>query len=1064
MHVAVPKSWSCVRYRILRRIEVFLLLSIVGVPCRAQNGDIRFEQISTEEGLSQSFVYSIVQDHTGYMWFGTRDGLNRYDGYTFTHYTHQPFDSTSLSSGVIRSICLAPSGDLWLGTYRGGVAYFDRSNERFVTVQKDPADTTSLSDDNVSTLYLDRTGTLWVGTILSGLNRLDRAAAVVSADGRTQNARFRRYISDPDDPTTVTQGNVSGICEDKSGNLWVATTWGLCMLNRATGKWERIYRLPAVTDKDNPGAINLMVRGKGGELLIGGVSGLFRFDPVRRTISLLYMTRSVSAIAVDTTGLIFFGSLEGLHELDPESGKHTLYSFRGDGRGLLSGDVVISLFIDRSGVLWVGTNAGICKSNRSASRFRTGLGYNAFDSALARMNVRTLYEDRSGALWIGTAGKGLFRFNRETGSITPFTPDRKYTNNGYINTIAEDRAGRIWVGRRSGVGLVDVEHSRILEYWAPSPIQMSGNVWGLCLDRFGSIWAGMVDGLVRIDTATGVVHHYRHDLRNPSTIGYDAAWVIHEDRSGEIWIGTPGGLERYDRATDGFIHYRHDPKDPSSLSHNEVWVIFEDHAGTLWIGTWGGGLDRFDPRTGQFRHYVEKDGLPSNTIQAIVEGADGNLWISTGQGISRFDSHSETFTNYSAADGLQSQEFNPNAACQIADGRLLFGGVGGINSFDPLRINAPSRFVPPVVITAFAKMGAMVSDRVKNGTWVEIAPGENYCSFEFAALDYGNPGRTRYAYMLEGFDPDWVASGNRRFASYTNLEPGEYLFRVKATNSDGVWHPPGVAIHVRVVPPFWKTRTFTLLSLMMLGAIGFLWYRGTLRKLRRREIALDVARENERRQIASELHDGPLQDLYSLRFALDRLAVTRRDDREAVDLTVMDDTLKKVRGDLRNVCGRLQLPSFDFGLDEAIRAHGARFNEIHPDLDVRFDLARDGNMLTYEQRENLFRIYRTAMNNVGRHAEARHVSVSLSREKKRIVMEIRDDGRGFVLETKRGDPMLDHYGLLLADAHAAAIDARLEVVSAPGKGTVVRAILRQRGRFLSRLSEWRSALVTSLRS
>lgn len=1012
----------------------------------ARPDDLRFSHISTEQGLSQGFVYAVHQDAMGFMWFGTRDGLNRYDGYSFLRFTHQPFARETIPTGVVRSVSEDSCGGLWLGTFRGGLVRFDRQTGRFRSFRHNQGDPSSLSADNILCTFIDSRNRLWAGTLHGGLNRLD-LSDLYDESGRIRSVtapRFRRFRYDTADPNGLAGPEVYSICEDRAGRIWFVTSRGLNVLDPTTDRLVRFGRHP-----DYPASVpwNLahVVRpDPNGGVWIGTIIGLYRVDERGRSIRRYSEAAQVQALTLDANGTVWFGAFDGLHALDPLTGDERHYRYANAGGGPVHGSEILTLYIDKTGALWIGTNGGIDKVSRGESIFSSGLpGLEAFQGSPGR-DVRSLLADRSGLLWIGRAGAGLECVDRATGLVRSYTVGRPVGHN-YINTIHQDRGGRIWVGTRSNIrvgspagedGDYRFEHLEL-------PDSIDVNVWAICEDRYGSIWIGSTTGLSRYDPRTGKARVFRHDPSDPTSISFDGAWAIREDRDGVMWIGTPNGLNRFERSTETFRRFRHDPGDRTSLAHNEVWSIFEDARGTLWVGTWGGGLNRFDKRTGTFVHYMESDGLGGNVVQGILQDTADNLWISTGRGLSRFDLRTERFTNYGPDDGLQVREFNPNACTRTADGVMFFGGLGGLTSFRPQEMRTIESRRAPLVITAFSKLDSIFSHELTDGMNVEVLPGENTFSFTFASLDFDDSRHIRYAYMLEGFDEDWVYSGDQRRASYTNLDPGDYVFRVKATNGKGVWREPGIGIGVTVVPPF--TATLPFYALVVLAATGTfgVWFRRRRIMRDARERALDQARETERREIAAELHDGPLQDLYSLRFGLDRLKSGASGAAQADDLASIDETLKRVRGSLRTVCGDLQLPSFQGGLDDAIRTHASRFRELYPGPVIDLDLMPEPGVVTNDVRENLFRIYRSAMNNVAKHADASEILIRLVAERNSVLLEIRDNGRGFSLPGNLNALVRQkHYGLLLAEAHARAAGGRLSVTSSPGMGTTVRVEIR----------------------
>ncbi|HVZ37690.1 MAG TPA: two-component regulator propeller domain-containing protein [Candidatus Kapabacteria bacterium] len=1035
---------ACARRTATLAATAAVLLSIASTAaCRAQPLQTGFQHIGLEQGLSQSFVYAIHQDSRGFFWFGTRDGLNRFDGYSFLRYTYQPFAPTTIASGVVRSICEDSHGDLWLGTYRGGLVHLERSTGRFTSFMHDPADPASIGSNDVIA-FMDHTGSIWTVSADGLLDRFDAARWHHGMKAEFHHYRHR------DADTTSLLGIPYSAYEDRQNNIWIGTDRGLNLLDRSAGTFAHIRSTDGVSGVFPGGPIQSLADDGMGNLWVATRDGLCCLDIATHRMRHITHHGLVQRITIDHHGVIWYGAYGGLYTYNPRNGSLGCFKHVTNG-GPISGDLILSLFTDTTGTVWIGTDGGIDRTEENASRFATGLvGFDHNDS-IALNNTRSLCVDRAGRIWIGTAGLGLISVDRTSGSIRHYL-EQPRTSGDYINTIYQDHRGTLWFGSQWTVGYATMRGDSVLGFTRLNlPISIARDIWAICEDHLGMMWLGSRAHVFRLDRSTGVITLFRHDPHDPRSISYDGAWAIHEDRWGDLWFATPGGVNRFDRSTQTFVHYRYDPANTASLSHDEAWSLFEDHTGTLWVGTWGGGLNRFDRTTGRFTHYMEANGIASNVIHGILEDESGYLWVSTGRGISRFDPRTEIFTNYGPYDGIQHEEFNPNACCKTPDGMMIFGGGGGINSFRPDHLTAVNNVTRPIVVTSFRKLDSLFATELTDGAYVEVLPGENNFSFEFSSLDFNNPLRVRYSYMLEGFDDDWNASGTRRYVSYTNLDAGDYVFRVRATAGNGIWQP-GIAVHVSVIPPFWRRRPFIVAAAVavVLGA-GF-WYRRRNRIMDARENALANARETERRGIAGELHDGPLQDLYSVRFALERLTALGLPAPAREDLESIDDTLKGVRSTLRNVRGDLQLPSPTIGLDDAIRAHAERFRDAHPEVEVSTDLAADDAVLTEEMRGTFFRIYRTAMNNIAKHAGATAVALRLTFDARRAILEIRDNGRGF---TPPGnlDELLSrkHYGLLLADSHARAIGARLEVTSAPDNGTTVRVTIERSRRLVP---EW----------
>lgn len=1023
-----------------------LLLAVAGI-AHAWDGSapVRFQRIGVEQGLSQSMVYSILQDSRGYMWFGTRDGLNRYDGYSFIRYMHQPYARNSMPSGVIRTVREDAAGRLWIGTLRGGLVWFNTRRDTFISFRQDQRDPTSLNDDNVTALCIDSSGTLWAGGLNGGISMLENVARY---DGRGP-VRFRRFVNDPHDSTSLPSGVIHSITEGPGGEVWIAAEAGVCRFNRATGTF---HRYPGSPDTSAPSPVYAVMVDHKGTLWIGSGTGLSYLDRTTGRVRMRIPAGIVGSIVEDDAGVLWFASTGGLHAYDPVNGTHRVFRHDPHDPGSLSSTVILSVGRDRSGGIWVGAEKGLHRVDYAASRFRHYIADSSVFSLPDGLDIRSLYEDSSGMLWVGTSGQGLLEVDRKTAAVRAYRR-QQYPNDGadYISTIYEDHTGRLWVGTREGIGLVDRHAGKtvLMNNEFNIPVGMGMNVWSIQEDREGMLWVGTVSGLMRVDPSQRRAQRISYAEGEAAKSIYNSVWIIHQDRRGDLWLGTPVGLFHRNQATGKFRRYHHDPDNPTSISHNEVWYIHEDHSGALWIGTWGGGLNRFDRVSGTFSHYTDREGLPSNVIHGILEDSSGAFWISSGRGVFRLDPASGAISRFDRSDGLQGDEFNPKACLRARDGEMFFGGPNGLNGFFPERMVSVRSFDPPIVITSHRRLDSLVIRELLDSETVEIGRNENSFSFEFTALAYTGSGKIRYAYMLEGFDHDWVQAGTRRYATYTNLAPGEYRFRVRTISSDGAWSGHETLVHVTVIPSFWNTWRFRGLALACACALGLVWYRVRKRRSRELQAALEEAREIERRGIATELHDGPLQDLYGTRFPLDRLHDTLGNEKDRADVDKVLTTLADVRNSLRNVCGDLQMSDLQQGLGAALYGHAAYLREHVPGIRVHFALEGDEEKLPVGIARNLFRVYRTAINNVIKHAGAMNVWTDLTIGDGWAELVVRDDGCGFEPPQKPADFVREkHYGLLLAESHVRSMGGRLNIISRPGRGTTVRVMVEWRRSFL----------------
>ena len=803
------------------------------------NQDMIFENISIEDGLSQTSVYCIVQDKKGFMWFGTQDGLNRYDGYGFTLYKQDSEDPYSISGSNIRVICEEEEkGVLWIGTDGGGLNKFDQEKEIFTCYRHDISDPYSLSHDVVCSLYRDKSGVLWVGTWGGGLNTFDE-----------ENETFTHYKHNPSNPYSLSHDIVPAIFEDKNGTMWIGTYGGgLNKFDRETGQF-----IHYCCDSRNPGSLSnnkimTIYENKAGVLWIGtDGGGLNKFERETGKFTRYQYNPSkpgslsndrIRAVYEDGRGVLWVGTYEGgMNRFDYKTQSFTPFRYNPQQLKSLPSDQVLSIYEDNTEMLWIGTyGGGICKLDRQKKKFHHYAYIPNDPNSLSSEIIRAIVEDPNGLLWIGTTGGGLNRLDRKKNEYTHYKHDPGNPNSLSHNTIyalyKEKGAERLWVGTfGGGLDRFDIRQGTFKHYKhnPQSPNSPSDNhVRTICEDRTGALWLGTcTGGLNKFDREKETFTHYKHDPTDPNSIGEDNILCIYQDQAGGLWIGTwGGGLNRYNQEKDNFTRYQHEINNPNCLNNNRVLSIYEDRQGMLWVGSGGKGLNKFDRKNNKWTSYSTTDGLPNDVIYGILEDDRGNLWLSSNRGLSEFNPKTETIKNYDPEDGLQSNEFNAGAYYRSRSGEMFFGGVNGFNSFYPGKIkNNPH--VPPVIITDFKKFNKSVEfDRIISDVKeINLSYNDNFISFDFVALNYRSPENNQYAYMMEGFDKDWIYCGTRHTASYTNLNGGTYVFRVRGANNDGVWNTGGASVKIIITPPFWE-RWWFLLS-VIIGVIGviFIIYR-----------------------------------------------------------------------------------------------------------------------------------------------------------------------------------------------------------------------------------------------
>jgi PAS domain S-box-containing protein len=829
-------------------------------PNIAPGSIVQFEHLTIEDGLSQNAGLAIFQDSKGYLWIGSQDGLNRYDGFTFKVYKHDPDDPHSISHNSILAITEDKDGYLWIGTWGGGLDRFDPVTETFVSYRADPNESSSLSNDTVTSLKRDSNGALWLGT-LAGLDRYNP-----STNG------FDHFRNDPNDPNSMSSDAISVIFEDSNQQLWVGTGVngiegsGLNRLDPSTGKAVRYQHDESDSRSLASNNIASIYEAPDGTFWIatGGFSlrgaGLDQFDPrtgtARHFSNNPAVADSLSAndlitLLGDSEGKLWIGTwASGLDLMDVSNPGH-FFHYRNDPffPDSLSGNEIWSLYKDRSGTLWIGTShSGINKLASNTGQFSLYRNNPGNPASLSTNATGAFSEDKSGNIWIATWGAGLERFDPNSGRFEHFRHDPNNldsVSDDLFMAIYVDSYDTVWAGSLGkGLNRLSPTIGRVLHYLhdPENPNSLADdNIASIISDKKDGLWIGTFGGLSHLDPSTNTFTNYSNNPQNPASLSENKVVSLYLDsKRNVLWIGTwGGGLNQLDlndprsedpqRAT--FINYRNHPDDPFSLSENSVWTIHRAADSDLWLGTQI-GLNRFDPDAKTFKHYTEKNGLPNNVVLGILEDDHGKLWVTTNNGLSQFDPRAETFTTYDSSDGLQSNEFNSNAYFRAHNGIMYIGGINGFNLFDPQNVK-PNPIPPQVALTGFEVFNKPVKVDLSGHGPIQLSYKQDFISFEFTAFDFQAPQKNQYAYMLEGFDKDWIPAGNRRFATYTNLPGGQYVFRVKASNSDGVWNDKGVAIPIFINPPVWQTWWFIGAAVMILGVLitsGFRWRLNTIRE------------------------------------------------------------------------------------------------------------------------------------------------------------------------------------------------------------------------------------------
>jgi len=1061
-------------------ILVSMVLLLILTESSAQN--IPFGRLTTENGLSNSFVNCLIQDRTGFIWFGTDDGLNRFDGYDIKVYRNNPDDKSSLSENIIWALWEDNTGNLWIGTKSGGLNRYDPATDKF---EHWDLDSNATGEINITYIYEDSKKYIWIGTYRNGLYRFNPS----------QN-KFEHWQNTLENPKLLSDNFITSVIEDHNSNIWIATYAGLDKFipEEIDKPFKRI-----ITDFKNPMWYLTKSTFIENTIWIGAFNGLFNFDPVKEEMSpinlpgkdALQFGNSVSSVAEEyflDEKILWVGTFGGLVQMNLSTGfeKRFLQTRKSDSE--IVSNQVHDLIVDRSGVIWIATENGLnfYSSKRSKFNSRTpAISFLADAPALLKNNIRAITQTEDESLWFGTDA-GLFGIRASDGNTSIIQNSELNALN--VWSLFSASTDRLWIGTYGqGLKEFNLKTNQLKSWKVNNPdfnVSAFDYVKTILEDDNGMIWIGFWGGgLGRLNPITNNIDHWRNEKNNPLSLIHNDIWALYEDSRGRIWIGTNGGgLNLYNsEKQNGFYCWNSSKKSEQPLSSNNIYTICEattdsnpDNQTVLWIGT-ANGLNKFVIKNDyggsdgskldiEINSYTVENGLSDNAIESILEDENGNLWIGTSSGISFFNIKNEHFTNHTTADGLSGSSFNSSAAFKTKDGIMLFGCTSGLNYFDPGRIKQ-STYSPPLVITDFQifnqpsgmKNNDAIRTSIFNSKEVVLSYNQNDFSFQFTALDYNAPGMIQYAYKMEGFDDDWIYSGTRRFVTYTNLDPGEYVFLVKATNSDGLWNDETAKIFIIINPPFWATWwAYTIYAIIFLGVLAFIRAEENKRRTkkeeerlrRERESALlreaelktinlqqktEIEKQKIRNRIAQDLHDEIGSNLSSISLMSELIKNDEKINAEASEkINRIHKVAKGSTQAMRDIVW-LTNPSSD-SLKDLI----AKMKEVADDMlgkfILNFEYPKDFTdiKLLPETKRNIFFIYKETLNNIVKHAEAKSVWIKFGIENNTIFLSIKDDGRGF-------NPSIGYGGNGLKNIRSRAkeINADLKFESTPGKGALL---------------------------
>ncbi|MDR6783229.1 ligand-binding sensor domain-containing protein/signal transduction histidine kinase/AraC-like DNA-binding protein [Pedobacter africanus] len=787
--------------------------------------DPSFKRLTINDGLSQNTAFCILQDKTGFIWIGTEDGLNKYDGYDFTIYKHENNDKKSLSNSQINALCEDRAENLWIGTSKG-LNLLDRDTESFNT----------LSNDFITSLLYDSRGNLWMGTF-DGLKRYDY-----------QN---KKIISYKPAGNNFNGGNkVQTIFEDKNSMLWISIGNDLKCFDPVV---KRFLSLPEGIKNNitlRKSNVRTIKQDFYGNYWFGTESsGLYKFNPQNSTlINYRHNVNDSNSLPVNVVRVLFpaardelwIGTRDGLSIMNLQTERFVNYRYNPYDPKTLSHNSIRDIVKDRAGNIWIGTYAGGLNILSSGSNNFSYIGEQAGRKpGLSHRVVSSILKAGKGAFWIGTEGGGLNYVDRKRGIYNSYVINSKQQN--IVKSLAKDENHGLWIGNYDGLGYLNTSSGQFTNYEIAENDAKPENkqVYALAVDGDG-LWLGTDGRGLKYRDKNGRITTYTNNPENKQSVSGNIIITLLKAPDGNLWIGTETGLSLFDKRKNTFKQFVNRPEDPYSLSHNTVLALFSDHKKRLWIGTEGGGLNLYDK--GKFYAITNKSGLANSVIHGIREDRAGNLWLSTNKGLSRIRFNNLALPikpemvevmNYTVADGLQSNQFASGAAETGDDGELLFGGINGVTTFFPEKIVRNS-FKPKVVITDFLIKNNPVPINTKHSPLkktigetdqLTLTHDQAFITFKFAALNFVNPEKNQYAYKLDGFyDDDWHFVGNQRTATYTNLDAGKYTFMIKAANNDGIWNNEIRKLQITVLPPWWETWWAYLIYATVIGLLLYAFY------------------------------------------------------------------------------------------------------------------------------------------------------------------------------------------------------------------------------------------------
>jgi ligand-binding sensor domain-containing protein/two-component sensor histidine kinase len=1010
------------------RLAIILLILIMQTAVQSQDEEPRFIRLPLDKGVALDLTYAMIQDHEGYLWFGTMYGLVRYDGRDYKTFNYNPKNSESISFDDIVSLYEDSKGNLWIGTWGGGLNMLNPQRTKFTRFVYDRSNPDGISDNIVWAITEDNKGNIWLGTETGGINKYDptqnkfTSYNLVKSDGVQRAAKIWYLITDMD------------------GNVWAASSLGLSKYSLSSNDFVT-YQIPDDNNTSKRIFISCINEESQNNLLLGTSNGLYYFNKNSNEFNIEESLPQINikSIATDHNKMIWLGTTNGLVKFNSLNSGYENYN-RTENPNSLSGNFIKTVFEDNSGVLWINMyQSGISKLINRKPNFALLQNKQGNNNSLSSSFITSLAEDKNGNIWIGTSS-GLNKYIPASNKIERIN-DRLLKDQN-ITSVTVDSNNIILVSLRDRIYKYNQDKKRLSEVINQTQSKEFANksINSLMTDSNGTLWIGTYSSGIYI-FKDNKLEHIALETEGAHSNATNYILSFHEDIEGNIWIGTFGGLYLFNIADSSFTSFVQELNNSSSLSNNYVYSIQEASNGEMWIGT-ARGLNIFNPKTNSFRALFEKDGLPNDVICGIVKDENKGLWLSTYKGISHFNPMENTYKNFDKDDGLQSNLFRQGVYLKGRDGKVYFGGKDGLNLFDPEDVQI-NEYNSPVVISSFniiteygRKENILLNNKV-----IGLNPYENNLEFKVVSFDYSMPAKTTFKYQLSGYDHDWINLGTTNTFKIQNLSPGDYTLLVRGTNGDGVWSSNEAAVLFIIHPPFWQTVWFYLSILFVIVSVSFIIHKLIVRSKVNRAVEIEKIKEKEgeriRRKTAIDFHDELGHRL--TRISLLTELIKRKFGNTFSDISSLLDQIGDNSSQLydgtKDFIWAID-PQQDSLYELIIRLKDFG-DELYSNTNIDFEVTGlnkkfQSTQLSMEWKRHLMLIFKEGMNNSLKHSNGNSVSFATHTDGDDLEITLEDNGNGFPQNTEsKGNGIKNMIG------RAEKLDSYLLIDTEPGKGTKI---------------------------